>query len=152
MQDGTVASLQLCAPPGATDVQAPFEAQGRGFFHGHGKGHSILGPTLKWLRAAVGSGLAIAARKLREALLGTAVTTQYEAANESAKQLGVVDIPPEPFTTKQQRQSRMDGGEDEDGSVRERVPLAAPVGQPRIAKGRNRAAADGHHWLVPLRS
>ena len=127
MQDGTVASLQLCAPPGATDVQAPFEAQGRGFFHGHGKGHSILGPTLKWLRAAVGSGLAIAARKLREALLATSMTTQYEAANESAKQLGVVDIPPEPFTTKQQRQSRMDGGEDADGSVREHVPLAPPV-------------------------
>ena len=114
MQDEIAASLQPCVAPGTTDVQAPFEAQGRGFFHGHGKGHSILGPTLKWLRAAVGSGLATVARKLREALLATAVTTQYEAANESAKQLGVVDIPPEPFTTKQQRQNRMEGGEDAD--------------------------------------
>ena len=92
----------------------------------------------------MGSGLATAARKLREALLGTAVTTQYEAANESAKQLGVVDIPSEPFTTKQQRQSRMDGGEDEDGSAREHVPLAltTTVHQPRIER----------HWLVPLRT
>ena len=100
VQDEIVASLQPCVAPSTTDVQASFEAQGRGFFHGHGKGHSILGPTLKWLRAAVGNGLATAARKLREALLGTAVTTQYEAANESAKQLGVVDIPPEPFHDK----------------------------------------------------
>ena len=75
VHDEIAASLQPCVAPGTTDVQAPFEAQGRGFFHGHGKGHSILGPTLKWLRAAVGSGLATAARKLREALLATAVTT-----------------------------------------------------------------------------
>ena len=52
-EDEVAASLQPCVAPGTTDVQAPFEAQGRGFTHGHGKGHSIIGPTLKRLRAAV---------------------------------------------------------------------------------------------------
>ena len=80
--------------------------------------------------------------------MGTSVTAQYEAANEPAKQLGVVDIPPEPFTTKQQRQSRMDGGEDEDGSVREYVTLAPPVEQPHITKERDRAAAENRTPLV----
>ena len=141
VQDVIAASLQPCVAPGTTDVQAPFEAQGRGFFHGHGKGHSILAPTVKWMRAAVRSGLATAARKLREALLDTAVTVQYDAANESANQLGVVGMPDEPFTRRQQRQSRMDGGMDEDGSLRQFVPTAEPVVQPYLSRERARAAA-----------
>ena len=42
------ASLQPCLAPGTTDVQAPLEAQRSGFTRGHGKGHSILGPTKLW--------------------------------------------------------------------------------------------------------
>ena len=38
--DEVAATLQPCVAPGTTDVQAPFEGQGRGFVHGHGKGHS----------------------------------------------------------------------------------------------------------------
>ena len=34
-------SLQPCIAPGTTDVQAPLEAHGRGFTHGHGKGHRL---------------------------------------------------------------------------------------------------------------
>ena len=41
------AAWSPCVAPGTTDVQAPFEPQGRGLFHGHDKGHDILGPTLK---------------------------------------------------------------------------------------------------------
>ena len=37
VQDEVAASLQPCVAPGTTDVQAPFERQGRGFIHGHGK-------------------------------------------------------------------------------------------------------------------
>ena len=46
VHDEVAASLQPCVAPGTLDVQAPLEAQGRGFTHGHGKGHSILGPTI----------------------------------------------------------------------------------------------------------
>ena len=80
-EDEVAASLQPCVAPGTTDVQAPFEAQGRGFAHGHGKGHSVIGPTMAWLRSAVVKGLRTAALWLRTALLSTAVTVQYEAAN-----------------------------------------------------------------------
>ena len=110
-EDEVAASLQPCVAPGTIDVQAPFEAQGRGFTHGHGKGHSVIGPTMTWLRSAVVKGVRTAARQLRTALLSTAVTVQYEAANEPARQLGLPDVAPEPFTARQQRQSRMNGGE-----------------------------------------
>ena len=103
VHDEVAASLQPCMAPGTTDVQAPFEAQGRGFFHGHGKGHGVIGPTVKWLRAAMATGLAgltNAARTLREGVLSMATTVQYEAAGESGAQMGVQDLPPEPFTAK----------------------------------------------------
>ena len=81
-------------------------------------------------------------RKLRADLLEAAASVQYESANETGRQPGVTGMPPEPFTSKQQRQSRMDGGEDEDGSLREFVPIAPPVVQPHIERERDRAAAE----------
>ena len=57
----------------------------------------------------IGTGLRVACRTLREALLSTAQTVQYEAANEVARQLGLADVAPEPFTARQQRQSCIDG-------------------------------------------
>ena len=136
-QDEVAASLQPCVAPGTTDVQAPFEAQGRGFVHGHGKGHSIIGPTLAWLRSVVQTGLRAAGRRLRGALLSTAATVQYEAANEVARQLGLADVAPEPFTARQQRQSRTDGGGEEDGTQRDAVALGQPVEQPHMAVSAN---------------
>ena len=62
VQDDVASSLQPCIAPGTTDVQAPLEAQGRGFTHGHGKGHSVIGATMKWLRHAIASGLDAAVR------------------------------------------------------------------------------------------
>ena len=41
--DPVAASLQPSISPGTTDLQAPLESQGRGFVHGHGKGHGIIG-------------------------------------------------------------------------------------------------------------
>ena len=87
------------------------------------------------------TGLANAARRLRADVLSMGATVQYETTAESGMQMGVQDLPPEPFTAKQQRQSRMDGGQDEDGSCREYVAIAPPVEQPHIVKERNRAAA-----------
>ena len=74
VQDECATSLQPCVAPGTIDLQAPLEAQGRGFTHGHGKGHSILGPTLRWLRRSIVSGLTSAVTALRRALLATATT------------------------------------------------------------------------------
>ena len=49
VHDECATSLQPSVAPATTDVQAPLEAHGRGFVHGHGKGHGCLGPTLRWL-------------------------------------------------------------------------------------------------------
>ena len=101
--------------------------------HAHGKGRSIVGPTTRWLRRSIAHGFTAAVRHMREALLATAVTVQYDAAREPARQLAV-ELPPEPFTTRQQRQSRMDGGEDEDGTLREHVHIAPLFEQPHIER------------------
>jgi len=148
VHDEVASSLQPSLTPGTTDVQAPFEAQGRGFEHGHGKGHSMVGATMQWLRKAVTTGLTAAADTFRTALLAMAATVQYESAREPAKQMGVHDLPPEPFTAKQQRQTRMDGGEDEDGTLREFVELGPPVVQPHLQREALRAAAQNRAPLT----
>ena len=128
VHDCCASSLQPSVTPAAEDVQAPFESQARGFAHGHGKGHSRIGATVRWLRNSLrGSGEALLerVRDLRTALLAVAVTVQYEAAREPGRQLGVV-LRPEPFTALQQRQSRMDGGEEDDGTLRDLVPVSPP--------------------------
>ena len=56
-------------------------------------------------------------------LAASASARQYESATLPAEQLGNV-LPDEPFSEKQQRQSRYDGGVEEDGvTVRPLVPL-----------------------------
>ena len=109
VHDSVASSLQPSIAPGVADVQAPLESQARGFTHGHGKGHSIIGATMSWLRNAVSSGFTSSVRQMREALCSMASTVQYDAARESARQMGV-ELRPEPFTEKQRRQSRLDGG------------------------------------------
>ena len=39
-------SLQPSLTPGTADMQSPGEGQGRGFTHGHAKGHGIDGFTI----------------------------------------------------------------------------------------------------------
>ena len=146
--DQVAASLQPCIAPGILDVQAPFEAQGRGFEHGHGKGHGLVGATMRWLRKAAGGDLSVLASKFRQAVLAMAETVQYESARESARQMNVHDLPPEPFALKQQRQTRMDGGEDDDGSLREFVELGPPIVQPHVEREQSRAAAENRTPLT----
>ena len=130
LQDEIAASLQPSVAPGTTAVQSPFEAQGRGFIHGHGEGHSIIGLTMHWLRKAVGGGwdnIATTVTHLRDTLLRTAASVQYESAREPGMQLGVHNLRTEPFTAREQRHSRMDGAEEEDGTLRELVQVAPPL-------------------------
>ena len=56
--------------------------------------------------------------------------------------MGLAHVAPEPFTARHQRQSRMDGGEEEDGSRRDAVALGPPVVQPHIERERDRASAE----------
>ena len=99
---------------------------------------------MSWLRNAVTSAFTSALRKFREALCNMASTVQYDAAGEPARQMGEV-LRPELFTAKQQRQSRLDGGEEEDGAQRDYVELAPPVEQPHVERERLLAAAESRN-------
>ena len=86
LHDNVAASLQPCVAPGTTDLQAPSESQARGFFHGHGKGHSILGLSLHWLRQNLGERIfPRAVEAMRRALLAMASMLQYESASPGSR-------------------------------------------------------------------
>ena len=63
----------------------------------------------------------------RQACLRDAATKQYDSAVESARQFGCPDLK-EVFTAEEKKRCRLDGGADEDGTLRlpnvEIVPAA----------------------------
>ena len=107
------------------------EAQARGFAHGHGKVHSIpdgvtglkqclekvtaqitklgLHPTEELVERMVTKYT----ETYNQGLIASASTRQYESSTLTAKQLGL-KLPDAPFSEQQQRQSRFDGGTEDD--------------------------------------
>ena len=138
------------------------ESQTRGFAHVHGKVHSIPDGTLGLLRclqevieeikaieAAIGGQHpaeelveGIASRKkaaYNQSLIASASTRQYESATLPAKQFGCA-LPAVPFSEKQQRQSRYDGGLEEDSATpRPLVHVQAAEPLAHIARDRRRS-------------
>ena len=142
------------------------EAQARGFAHGHGKAHSIPEgmqaqrkcleevhqAILDLLEASGGErpaeddveGLVQqASLKFNARVLASAQTCQYESAVLPAKQLGQA-VREALFSDKQQRQSRYDGGLEEDGLTRRPlVPIVPPEPPAHVAR-EDRRAEHGH--------
>ena len=139
------------------------EAQARGFAHGHGKVHSIPDGThdlrqclddvvqeIKALEAAGGGSHpaediaeAIVKRTVdsyNQRLIASASTRQYESATLPAKQLGNV-LADAPFSEKQQRQSRYDGGVEEDGVTLRPLVKLQPA-EPLMHAARERRRRD----------
>ena len=80
-----------------------------------------------------------------EALMASATTRQYESAVLPAKQVGLT-LPPVPFSEKQQRQSRYDGGMEEDGvTERKTVHCKAAAPPAHIRQDRLRENQDQQH-------
>ena len=76
-------------------------------------------------------------------LISSASTRQYESATLPARQMGQ-DMRDAPFSEKQQRQSRYDGGLEEDGvTERPSVPVVSAELPAHIARER-RGADQGH--------
>ena len=96
----------------------PFESQQRGFTHGHRKKYSI--PTnqhqdiIDMFTHQGGLQVREFLQGLKAALLACASSLQYEDSTLPAHQMGQTVLP-EKFTAKQQQQSRLDGGFEEDG-------------------------------------
>ena len=90
----------------------PLEAQGRGFAHGHKKIIALpnySAASLVKLFQADEPDVRRMIRTMREQVLDAVVSVQYDTATLPAEQLGIAVLP-EPFSRRQQRQSRLDGG------------------------------------------
>ena len=119
----------------------PLEAQGRGFAHGHKKITGVpcsRAATLRQWFAKEDAELKAFMVKLRRDVLCAAETLQYDSATELARQLHV-DVLPEPFSRKQQCQSRLDGGLEIDMKTN-RLLLEVMPEEPQRAR-RPRASA-----------
>ena len=125
------------------------EAQGRGFTHGHGTyiGHPNGREELQQLLAELDADasqiqLEEAVKQFNSKLIAAASTMQYECATLPGRQLGE-ELPAEPFSYKQQRQSKLDGGVELDGSTH-RAFLAVTPTEPwgHVAEERLRASAE----------
>lgn len=120
---------------------APVESQGRGFIpHAHMKVHAPVGMSVQRLRTLLQSTEHEAAQRLRlfsAALLSAGATIQYDSAVEVARQWNV-QVPPEPFSVLQQRQTKFDGGVEEDGTQRRLCPVTDTEVQDRAALGGSR--------------
>ena len=106
-----------------TSMIEPLEAQGRGFAHGHKKLTGVPTQSVKKLRnmfAKNDDDLKQFLNALRDSVLQAASSIQYDSATASARQFDQVVLP-EPFTRKQQTQSKLDGGLEEDGTTRRRL-------------------------------
>ena len=123
----------------------PLEAQGRGFTHGHRKVHAVPSWSAARLRRLLegSDSEAVAAFDIfQEALVRAASTVQYDSATLPARQLNQ-SVPPEPFTTRQQAVSRMDGGPEADGKRRSLVQLREAPAWEHIEREKRVAAAEG---------
>ena len=142
------------------------EAQARGFAHGHGKIHSVpdgiqgllgsLESVVREIEAleavsdgtplageAVEAVVSAATNSYNERLLASASTRQYESATLPARQLGQ-EGRDAPFSEKQQRQSRYDGGmEDDETTLRPLVPIVPA--EPAAHTAREQRRADYAH-------
>jgi HAMP domain-containing protein len=111
----------------------PLEAQGRGFTHGHEKIISMprtRAARLKQLFTAAATEhgedeLTRWCQQARDAVLQAACTLQYDSAVLPGIQLGVT-LRPEPFSSRQQHRSRLDGQveeADDNAPLRPLIPV-----------------------------
>ena len=87
----------------------------------------------------------------RKASLQDAATKQYDSAIESAKQFGCPDLP-EVFTAEEKKRCRLDGGEDEGGTLRLPNVDVVPAPEPaHVLREKMKAADEGRAMRHPYR-
>merc|ERR1712185_550031 len=120
-EDDFASNIQIGIAQFPRSALKPLEAQGRGFTHGHEKIISV-----PRMRAAKLKELFTENRtakqpadeldkwcmKAREAVLQAASTLQYDSSVYAGRQLDV-ELRPEPFSDRQQKQSKLDGQVEE---------------------------------------
>ena len=125
-EDDFASTLQIGVAEFPRAALKPLEAQGRGFTHGHAKIISVprmRAAKLKQLFMDNKTGqqpaddLEIWCSKAREAVLQAASMLQYDSAVYTGRQLDV-QLRPEPFSARQQRQSKWGRAGCITGSIR----------------------------------
>ena len=109
----------------AASLLQPLESQARGFTHGHKKVISVPRARAAHMREIFKKGdaeLKAFMASLRNAVILAASSIQYDSACLPAEQLNQTVLP-EPFSRKQQARSRLDGGTEIDGSVRDAIEV-----------------------------
>ena len=116
-EDDFASTLQIGIAELPRAALKPLEAQGRGFTHGHEKIISvprIRAAKLKqlFMENKTADELETWCTKAREAVLQAACQLQYDSAVYTGRQLDV-QLRPEPFSARQQKQSKLDGEVEE---------------------------------------
>lgn len=153
-EDFYATSLQPSIVGFATAALAPGEAQARGFEHSHGLVHCVEGLSIQLLlRLINGDDEAIEnnVRRWREQCLAAASSVVYDSATETAAQCGI-RVDPEPMSVMQQKQSRMDGGAETDGSLRQHVEVWPEISEGHIARESREAAASNREVLPSFKT
>ena len=145
-EDDYCSSGELAAAGFAVDEMEPFEAQARGFTHGHRKVYGVpepMGPEMlsMFQETSAAKPLTDFLAEAGKALVRCASTLQYEAATLPAKQMQQA-VPPERFTARQQELSRLDGGLEIDGTQRQKLEPTPEEPLGHIAAEQDRAALE----------
>ena len=128
----------------AAALLEPLESQARGFTHGH---EQVIGVPRaseeKWRKLFEQSDDALqeTLRSLRDQVVECAATIMYDCAAKPGEQVGETVLP-EPFSKTQQLHSRLDGGEEIDGSKRALLEVTAPEPQGHVVRERILAEAE----------
>ena len=130
----------------ATSMIEPLEAQGRGFAHGHKKVTGLPAMQVNKLKQMFSNkedDLQQFLTNMRNEVLRAAVSIQYDSATLPARQFGL-NVAKEPFSEKQQMQSRMDGGlEVDEITVRPHLEIRETELKGHVRRERDSANKEG---------
>ena len=128
----------------AAALLEPLESQARGFTHGHKKVIGVPRASEEKLRKLFeqsDDALQETLKSLRDQVVECAATIMYDCAAKPGEQVGETVLP-EPFSKTQQLHSRLDGGEEIDGSKRALLEVTAPEPQGHVVCERILAEAE----------
>ncbi|CAE7242551.1 unnamed protein product [Symbiodinium microadriaticum] len=129
----------------------PLEAQGRGFQHGHRKVRGRPAGIVQLWKSLMQNMLSAehcedelrsSVKSRNENLLQAVSSVQYESALLPAKQFGI-NLSPEPFSLRQQQQTRFNGKLEKDGkTLRPRMDVVPSEPLAHIVRGHRAAALE----------
>eukprot|EP00438_Fugacium_kawagutii_P008273 Skav206546 [mRNA] locus=scaffold504:308454:314438:- [translate_table: standard] len=144
-EDGFATSLRPSLLPFPTACMGPGESQERGFEHAHLKVHGLHKPDLDRMKGMLLCTDDETKKKLNEWRrqgLEFAASLLQQSATETGARLGI-HLPPIGFTQEQQKQTRFDGGKEEDGTERPLLEVRQPEQDGHMVQEAHAATMQG---------